>query len=294
MGAKCCTNRKLEARGNRVAVAPDLGSPRRRSMRAGSAQASERASSLGYNSRGEDADRFDTACESNDLQVFVELLQSTEPVESLGHQKHPWAEDPRTVGALAAGQLEVLASAAAKEDPAVKHKIRKAGAIAPLVALLRSGESDRAQVAAAALCQLTTDCPANAVQAYEEGALESLMAHMASPVAGMRATVAMTLRNLYIEREECCRQFVELGGIAILISQLSPTPDPDFLDTQLEAVLNLQDVLEDNDGGTIEAYAKQAIRAGAEARLQQMTAAVDREVRAAAEEVLAILAKAKG
>jgi len=298
MGGKCCSDRKEAAASKDGSKNPGLPSAagakeQRKSVYAGNAYAGKRAVSIGYHSQGGDAERFDKAFEDNDLKAFVELLKSSQPIESMEERMHPWAEDPKTVGALAGTQLAILASVAEKEDPNVKHKIREAGAIPPLVEFLRSHQEDRVQTAVVALSFLTADCPENVIQAYNAGALELLMKHVDSSVAGMRAAAATTLRNICMEKDEYRRRFVQLGGLAGLVAQLSSSPDPalNLADVQLEAVLNLQDLLEDEERGIIEEYAREALRAGAEAKLKELTKAEDEEVRASAEEVLESLAR---
>ena len=60
---------------------------------------------------------------SSFLQAFVELLSSQQAIESFDERMHPWAEDPKTVGALAGTQLAILASAAeqAEGNKQIKH-----------------------------------------------------------------------------------------------------------------------------------------------------------------------------
>eukprot|EP00971_Amphidinium_carterae_P086751 1716712-Amphidinium_carterae.1 len=77
-------------------------------------------------SKGDDADKFDKAFEQNDLKAFVALLASNEVIESFEERMHPWAEDPRTVGALAGTQLAILASVGSQTNPTVKDEIREA------------------------------------------------------------------------------------------------------------------------------------------------------------------------
>merc|ERR1719433_1670115 len=121
------------------------------------------------------------------------------------------------------------------------------------------------------------------------------MKHVDSPVAGMRAAAATTLRNLCMVNDDYRKKFVQLGGLIGLVGQLSTSPDPSLnhADVQLEAVLNLQDLIEDEDGGVIEEYALEAIKAGAEAKLENLMQADDEEVRTSAEEVLTSLANVK-
>merc|ERR1719313_951976 len=150
----------------------------------------KRGISIGYHSRGDDAEKFDKAFETNDLKAFVALLESKQIIESFDERMHPWAEDPKTVGALAGTQLAILASVAEKDNPRVKDDIREAGALPPLVEFLRSEEQDRVQTAVVALSFLTAECPPNAVAAYKAGAMPLLLKHLDSSVAGMRAAAA--------------------------------------------------------------------------------------------------------
>lgn len=248
---------------------------------------------MGYQSTGDDAAAFDKAFDTNDLQALVRLLPSQQPVEAFEERMHPWAEDPKTVGALSATQLAIMASEAEKDNPNVKVEICQAGAIQPLVEFLRSGEEDRIQASVVALSFLTSECSGAAVAAHQAGALPLVLKHTSSPIGGMRVAAATTVRNICVEKEEYRKEFAELGGLKALVAHLAQPLDAslaDHADAQLEAVLNLQDVLEHSDGGgVIPEYALQVIEAGAEEKLKTMLLSEDQELRAAAEEVLSSL-----
>lgn len=276
MGSKCCTERKGAA--------------------GQATQSHKHPISFLYHSKGLHADQFDKAFQTNDLKAFVELLRSEEPIESFKQQIHPWAKDPQTIGALAGTQLAILASTAEKDEPSepsLKLKIHEAGAIVPLVDFLRSEQEDRVQTAVVALSFLTAECSEIAIATYEAGAVELLLGHLDSTVAGMRAAAATTLRNICVEKDEYRAHFAKLGGIAGLVGQLSTPPDASLhhADVQLEAVLNLQDIIETADGDLIEEYALDAVNAGAEEKLKEMTNVEDEEVRSSAVELLACLEK---
>ncbi|CAJ1360880.1 unnamed protein product [Effrenium voratum] len=293
MGQKCCTDRKDagSSGGGSKDKQPDLSS--RKSVAGGGYDNKKRAISIGYHSKGDDSEKFDKAFETNDLKAFVELLASQQAIESFDERMHPWAEDPKTVGALAGTQLAILASAAeqAEGNKQIKDDIRKAGAIPPLVDFLKSDQNDRVQTAVVALSFLTADCRDNVVAAYEAGALELMLKLVDSKVAGERAAAATTLRNICMEDDVYRKKFVELGGIQALVNQLDTTPDPSLnhADVQLEAVLNLQDMVETEDGQTIEEYAKLAVKAGAIPKLQELEKSEDKEVVTSAQEVLEAL-----
>merc|ERR1712113_1278836 len=144
----------------------------------------------------------------------------------------------------------------------------------------RSDQEDRVQTAVVALSFLTAESEENTVAAYDAGALELLLKHVDSPVAGMRAAAATTLRNICMVNDDYRKKFVKLGGLTGLVGQLSTSPDPalNHADVQLEAVLNLQDLIEDEGGNVIDEYAREAKRAGAEDKLRVLASAEDEEV----------------
>jgi len=284
MGGQCCSERKDAAKDGRKSVAAFNGE-----------KGKGRAISIGYHSRGDDAEKFDKAFEENDLKAFVSLLASDQKIEKFEERMHPWAEDPRTVGALAGTQLAILASVAEKDNPRVKDEIREAGAITPLVGFLKSGQEDRIQTAVVALSFLTAECSKNADASYKAGAMPELLKHLDAEKGGMRAAAATTLRNICVENVQYRAEFARLGGVEGLVRQLNTSPDPalNHADVQLEAVLNLQDIIEDDSGAVIPEYATAACRAGALDKLNRLMKAEpqDEEVRSSAEEVINSLQK---
>merc|ERR1712050_599711 len=133
-------------------------------------------------------------------------------------------------------------------------------------------------------------CGDNVKAVYEVGAIELLLIHLASPVAGMRAAAATTLRNLYVERADCRKNFVELGGVKGLVTHLVTLEEaselPSQADAQLEALLNLQDVIDDGtcfDSEIITLAVRQAINAGAVKKLEAFMEVEDADVRGTAQ-----------
>mmetsp|Transcript_150678 Transcript_150678/g.280961 ORF Transcript_150678/g.280961 Transcript_150678/m.280961 type:complete len:284 (-) Transcript_150678:71-922(-) len=281
MGGKCCCGRKEETYPIR----------QRQSL----AALRSKKGSVGYRSRGDDAEKFDKAFEINDLKAFVDLLTSTQLIEKFEERMHPWAEDPRTIGALAATQLAILASQADSQHPGLKEEILEAGAIPPLVQYLHSDQQDRVQTAVIALGFLTADCPSVADATYRARALPLLLKQLDNPICGMRSVAATTLRNICIDSEEARDKFMNLGGMYGLVQQLDPLPDPSLIqaDVELEAIMNFQDFIEDEKGCVITKYALLAIEAGAEEKLRNLMSSSDEEVRSAAEESLSALATVK-
>eukprot|EP00927_Polykrikos_kofoidii_P086193 TRINITY_DN958_c0_g2_i2.p1 TRINITY_DN958_c0_g2~~TRINITY_DN958_c0_g2_i2.p1 ORF type:complete len:299 (-),score=54.95 TRINITY_DN958_c0_g2_i2:233-1129(-) len=294
MGAKCCTDRK-EPVASTVTETPSSKAPGRdrKSVYAGqNYDTKKRAISVAYQSN-DDAEKFDKAFVSHDLKAFVELLPSEQPIVPFQERMHPWAADPKTVGSLSGAQLAILASNSEKSNPRVKDDMREAGAIEGLVELLKSNEQDRSETGAVALHFLTTECPENSTAAHKAGAMPPLLKHLESPVPGMRGAAATILRNICMESEEYRKEFVQMGDLKDLVNQLVSNPDPSMVlaDVQLEALLNLQDMLQGQDGTVIEEYAKLAIQAGAIDKLKRLCQAEDDEVRGIAAEIMADLAK---
>lgn len=288
MGNKCCTDRKEPKVGRTI-----LESSSEQSGKGKCYSGKAQAKPIKFHSKGDDAATFDRAFEANDLEAFVQLLSSSQVIESFDQRMHPWAEDPKTVGSLAGTQFAILASMADQQnDTSMKIRIREAGAIPALVDFLRSTEPDRVQTAVVALSFLTANCEENAHAVFDAGALEMLMRHLDSPVAGMRVATSTTLRNISVVNEACRKQFVRLGGLGAIVSQLSQTPHPSLshVDVQLESVLNLQDIIEDEDGNVIPEFGREAQELGAEAKLTLLLEAADEEVRATAQELLDVLA----
>lgn len=243
-----------------------------------------------YAAEGEDSDAFDKAFSDNDLHALAKLLSSTEIIDSLLEPKHPWAEDPKTVGALAAMYLARLASEVVLTNPGIKDEIRKAGAIPPLVDLLRSSEQDRIQTAVVTLRYLTDESSGNAAAAYKEGAMPPLIECLRSPVGGLRGAAASTLRNIYLINDNCRKAFVSLGGVEVLVKHLDFGNDDDdaFLnqaDVQYEAVCNLEDLIEDDDGNIIQEYARCVVSFGARDKLEKLRGSEDEDLKASAEKV---------
>lgn len=280
----CCANR---------APRPSLGGLRRL---VGAFGEPPTAYAYAYASSGPDADEFDRAFRANDLEAFVRLLGSTQAVQRLEEPRHPWATAPRSVGALAATQLALLASVAARGDPEIKAKILRAGAVPPLVELLRPEEDDdRRHAAVLALNALTEDWKEAGAAAYEAGALPPLIACLGADPPGLRGACASTLRHICMESEEYCDAFVGLGGMAGLVGQLDDRLYPPEAGTELvlEAMWNLEDVTLDPRGNVVERFARLALEQGAAEKLEALKKSHDTEVSGAAQKVLETLSQGK-
>merc|ERR1719343_1186734 len=99
---------------------------------------------------------------------------------------------------------------------------------------------------------------------------------------------------MYTERREYLDSFVELGGVSGMVTQLSKPVDESMshTDVQLEAVLNLQDLIE-NPNAMVpqvdDALVQEVIKCGAKEPLEKLVQTGDADLRASAEELLDML-----
>jgi len=245
-----------------------------------------------YQSTGLDADRFDEAFRNSDLKAMVQLMDSKQAIENLLEPKHPWAEDPRTVGVLAALLMGLLASSVGEDDGAIREEVSNAGAIPALVRMLDSEDSDAEQTAVIALKYLTEDCRQSCGAAFECGAVPKLIQLLQHTLPGLRGAAASCLRNMCVDSSECHQCMAELGGISALVGQLDfPLQvgnDHDH-DLMLEAVWNLEDMVVDTDGGALEGPVRLAVEAGAVDKLQKLRQAASGELIGALDKLLLTL-----
>eukprot|EP00439_Symbiodinium_sp_Y106_P013154 s1261_g1.t3 len=147
-----------------------------------------------YQSTGLDADRFDEAFRNSDLKAMVQLMDSKQAIENLLEPKHPWAEDPRTVGVLAALLMGLLASSVGEDDGAIREEVSNAGAIPALVRMLDSEDSDAEQTAVIVRLHVRTGQSCGA--AFECGAVPKLIQLLQHTLPGLRGAAASCLRNM--------------------------------------------------------------------------------------------------
>eukprot|EP01066_Platyproteum_vivax_P013637 Platyproteum_vivax@DN615_c0_g1_i1.p1 len=200
-----------------------------------------------------DVKLFDAAFASNDIQAFVNLLDSKQKIEKMQDRMHPWAVNPRTVGALAATQLAIIVSQQNAPDD-IKDKIRFAGAIPKLVNFLRSQEEDRIHAAIVALSFLSDESEANGREMKSKDVMSLLIPHLKSPIEGMRSTTASCLRNIYVLEVDWRKEFVKEGGVEPLLKLLefpANSPANAKYDSQYEALLNVEDLLIDSQTDTV-------------------------------------------
>jgi len=179
------------------------------------------------------------------VEKLVELLDSATRISIEEVVLHPWAENPKSVGALAASQLGIYASEReVMRDKQFLQRLLRTDAIEKLITFLNSQEKDRREAAILSLSFLSEDSthysdPEIAERMVKKQALPGLIAQLQDEKEGMRSTAALCCRNLYLARPSVQRQFVQLGGAKPLVQLLQSKDNM----TLFETVLNLFDLL---------------------------------------------------
>eukprot|EP00928_Gymnodinium_smaydae_P015703 TRINITY_DN15815_c0_g1_i3.p1 TRINITY_DN15815_c0_g1~~TRINITY_DN15815_c0_g1_i3.p1 ORF type:complete len:432 (-),score=125.54 TRINITY_DN15815_c0_g1_i3:129-1424(-) len=274
-------------------------------------------SSFRFRSSHEDSARFHEAAEADDIPALVKLISSEGPVDEMLEPKHPWAAEPKSIGVLAAAYFVIAAAAdrsIASSVPAepdadcdaarLRRVAHEAGVLPPLLRLVESDQEDRVQVGVLALRFLLAEPGGRptARAAYKAGIMPRLVDMLSCPLRAQAAAAASTLRNMFVTSEDCREHFVQLGGLERLVKQL----DFDLASSEvngnfgtihlesLEAVLNLQDLVEDEKGHVFESYARLAVRSGAIEKLQRLTQTRDSDLEASSSELLEVLESFRG
>jgi len=234
----------------------------------------------------DDAEMFIAAMDANNVQGFIELLNSDRPIPALDCKVHVWASNPRTIGALATFHLGYLAHS----DADVKAGMGKMGAIPNLLDVLRTKDWICQQHAMIALNALINESPENVRIAAKAGATKLLMQRSNSPFAHERWCIAATLRDIIIEGDEYRDEFVMSGGIGFFLKQTILAADiTDNSRYQFEAVANLLDLLEEDDGKAIPEYILPVKKSGIQAKLVDMLKTGHAEIRYCTRALLLLL-----
>ncbi|GAW79768.1 armadillo-domain containing rhoptry protein [Plasmodium gonderi] len=222
--------------------------------------------------------RFDKAYDENDVQEFVNLCSSTCEIEKLEDRMHPWAADPKTIGALSATQLAILASK--ENEPHYKDAIREADGIPVFINLLKSHELDRVHASVVALSFLSVDNVKNCITMFENGVMPYLISGMKSNIDGMKAACAQTCRNIFVLDKKYKKEFLKLGGISQLVNLLEMPPNYDDsqpLYTQLEAIYHLEDFIL-NDGDEVPEFLEAVKKSNAIKNLKSLQQCPEQDV----------------
>ncbi|KAF4663255.1 hypothetical protein FOZ61_000749 [Perkinsus olseni] len=239
-----------------------------------------------YGLASTDYHTFVVASQNRDYEQLVELLSSLEPYrmpeDSDAH--HAWADNPRTIGVIAGTRLAIAAYSEG-EDVAqeAKDRVRRAGGIATLVDFVRSPEStkDRVDCGLVALSYLAIDCPANCLDMYRHGLFPLLFPFMDNQVEGVRSTAFSLASNIYRLSPRYRYEFVDRGGIPLIIRHIRGTPNS--IDSDWDAVEALQDLVTADSGEVDEKLATAIIQErGAVRRIQALKKSPERDLSLAA------------
>jgi len=246
-----------------------------------------------FSPRGGDADTFCDAHEKHDVPGLVALMTSTQQIVACEDKVHPWAENPQTVGTYAGLHLALIASKTLMyHGPNVKTAMLESGMIPLLVSFLRDAAVDRHHAGAIALYHLTTHCAEACHAAYKEGVVALLVGFHDSLITGFRCAAVATIFNIVRVSKDYLTELIQMeDGMKAIVEQLEPVRNQEMniAETQLEALLNLQVVLEDLDGTLIVEHADKAIHDGAVHKLKVLMDSHDEDVSEVALELYDVL-----
>ncbi|EER12762.1 ARM repeats containing protein, putative [Perkinsus marinus ATCC 50983] len=236
---------------------------------------------------------FVVASHNHDYERLVELLSSLEPysMPENSDAHHAWADNPRSIGVIAGTRLAIAAYSEG-EDVAreAKDRVRLAGGIASLVDFVRSPEStkDRVDCGLVALSYLAIDCPPNCQEMYQHGLFPLLFPFMDSPVEGVRSTAFSLASNIYRLSPRYRYEFVERGGVPLIIRHIRGTADS--IDSDWDAVEALQDLVTADSGKIDEKIAMAIVQErGALRRIQTLKKSPEKDLSQAASRLEASL-----
>ncbi|KAF4671743.1 hypothetical protein FOL47_001241 [Perkinsus chesapeaki] len=233
-----------------------------------------------------DYHKFVLASQNRDYEVLVELLGSLEPYimpEDYGAH-HAWADNPRTIGVIAGTRIAIAAYSEG-DDVAqeAKERVRLAGGIATLVDFVRSPEStkDRIDCGLVALSYLAIDSPVNCQDMYRHGLFPLLFPFMGSHVEGVRSTAFSLASNIYRLSSRYRYEFVDRGGVPLIIRHIRGTTDS--IDSDWDSIEALQDLITTEAGEVDERLATAVVQEkGAIRRIQALKKSLERDLSEAA------------
>eukprot|EP00919_Chromeraceae_sp_WS-2016_P010632 GHVR01024818.1.p1 GENE.GHVR01024818.1~~GHVR01024818.1.p1 ORF type:complete len:292 (+),score=72.72 GHVR01024818.1:101-976(+) len=243
MGAACCGSRDQTVKGSTT----DTNNINNIDI-VGYGSGMKKAYSSAGNIAGDDCEKFNSAFASNDIKEMIRLLSSKQSVDPLEEPLHPWAEQPKTVGALAATQLAFLANADNQSGTKTnKDEIRKQGGIEALVTYLDSTEQDRYESGVVSLSFLSLESDITCHMLLELDIIEKLSKLFRSKKENMRSAIGCTLRNVYVLNEDTRRKFIKEGALKEFIDLLKLSDTEGSIDMIFEALFNVDDLITVNN-----------------------------------------------
>eukprot|EP00919_Chromeraceae_sp_WS-2016_P010621 GHVR01024807.1.p1 GENE.GHVR01024807.1~~GHVR01024807.1.p1 ORF type:complete len:290 (+),score=71.47 GHVR01024807.1:108-977(+) len=207
-----------------------------------------KAYSSAGNTAGDDCEKINSAFMSNDIKEIIILLDSNQPVDALEDPLHKWAEQPKTVGAMAATQLAFLANVDNRSSTKTnKDEIIKQGGIEALVTYLDSTEQDRYESGVVSLSFLSLESDITCHMLLELDIIEKLSKLFRSKKENMRSAIGCTLRNVYVLNEDTRRKFIKEGALKEFIDLLKLSDTEGSIDMIFEALFNVDDLITVNN-----------------------------------------------
>ncbi|CAG9321754.1 unnamed protein product [Blepharisma stoltei] len=204
-----------------------------------------RVTSVDSRKVNEELEEFYNARASVDINKLAKLL-SSETVFTLdeGVLLHPWAENPRTIGALTAMQIGIFASDNdILKDSKFNEGMLSSRVLELLLNFAASLERYKFEASILTLSYLSKNNPDIAEALIKRNALPIFIRHMRDGKEGLRSTAALCCRNLYVGRQNMQKLFVREGGCSLLVHLLKS----DDSSTVFETILNILDLILDNE-----------------------------------------------
>ena len=184
-----------------------------------------------------------------------------------GSVLHTWADNPKSIGSLAAIQMGIFASD--KEIASTSNfvsNIVQYRILDKLLNFIKSTERDQFESGILALSFLTENCSEIVEILVKKNIVGLIVRFMKDRKEGLRATAALCCRNLYVGKPSVQKGFIREGGAEMLIELL----DSDDSVTVFETILNLLDLLLDPDDIIQPDIKKQLISLGVSNQLQRI------------------------
>lgn len=212
--------------------------------------------------------------ESVNIDKLAKLLESDtaitmEPEVVL----HTWADNPKTVSALALIQLGIFASdREISRNNNFLNSVIRCKIIEKLMVFIQSEERDKYEAGVLALSFLTENNSEIIEAILRKKVLGTLVKFMRDKKEGLKATAALCCRNLYLARPAVQKQFISEGGAELLLGLL----DSDDSITVFETILNILDLLLDPDDTIQPDVKKHLITLGIQYHLQRVMREISR------------------
>lgn len=116
--------------------------------------------------------------------------------------------------------------------------------------------------------------------------MAKLIGFLKDPIEGMRLYANASIRNICMVVPSAKQDFIKADGLVLFVNMLDKfTPNAESADMQLEALLNLQDMLEDDNKEMVPAHCKQVVRE-LTPKLEKLKSHDDQDIKESADTLL--------